>query len=268
MAALTELNAIAVAQICFFALSLGIAILLASRHGFGRNAGWLYLIVFSVARVLGAAFALATINDPTNLSLIAGAATLQSIGLAPLILVMLALLGRVQESIRLTRSTLVNGRVLRIIQLVVIVGLVLGIVGGSELSSIVTDAYSHPNPDGSISYNVPSESRAGTALMIVGFAFVVMLALYTGTQIRDAQAGEKRLLLAVAVAIPFVLVRLIFAAIGTLGSDSNFRSFGGGPNYVHYYLGMAVIVEMIPVAIFEAVGLTLQKKAGHASRAV
>ncbi len=137
MTQLNELNAIAIAQICFYTPSLAVAVFLASRHGFGRNAGWLYLVIFSVARILGASLGLAAShNDPTNLGLSIGAATLQSIGLAPLVLVMLALVSRVLESIRYARDTFVTPRHLRFVQLVVIVALILGAVGGGSSAAV------------------------------------------------------------------------------------------------------------------------------------
>lgn len=79
-------------------------------------------------------------------------------------------------------------------------------------------------------------------------------------QIRSAEPGEKRLLLANAVALPFVLVRIIFSALGTFGNNPNFRAVGGTSAYPNYLLGMSVIMEVIVVIIFEAVGLTLQKQ--------
>src|SRR4051794_5663872 len=100
MAPLTEINRIEIAEIVVYSPALLIAIFLASRHGFRRNAGWLYLILFSLVRILGAALGLAALHDPTNTGLQTGAATQQTIGLSPLILSALGLLGRVLESIQ------------------------------------------------------------------------------------------------------------------------------------------------------------------------
>ncbi|KAB5570753.1 hypothetical protein GE09DRAFT_1055545 [Coniochaeta sp. 2T2.1] len=255
MAPLTELSKISIAEIIVYTPSLAIATFLAVRHGFGRSSGWLYLIIFSLARVLGGALQLAAINDPANIGLLTGAATLQSIGISPLILCMLGLLSRVLESIRQTRDTFTTPQMIRIVQIVVLVALILGIVGGSEMGDIVRDAIA----SGSTSYAVPTESVAGLALMMASFAILIIASGLTARQIGAAEPGEKRLLLAIALAAPFVLVRLVFAAVGTFGDHPDFRAFLGTDRYPDLLVGMAVVMEMAAVAIFEGVGLTLRK---------
>lgn len=257
MTQLSELNRISIAELVIYLPALGVAIILALRHGFGRNAGWLYLILFSLVRILGAALELASMNDPTNTGLIVGGATLQSIGLSPLLLTMLGLLGRVLQSVNSNTNTILQPRMLRIVQILVLVGLILGIVGGSDTGSNISDAQSKGVP---FVYTVPAESLASVGLFIAGFVLLVLATVLLAIQIRHAEAGEKRLLLAVALALPFVLVRLIFAAFATFDSDNlNFRQFGGSSQYPDYLLGMAVVMEMVAVAIFETVGLLLRQ---------
>ncbi|KAK3692429.1 hypothetical protein B0T22DRAFT_435705 [Podospora appendiculata] len=253
MAALTELDRISIAVLVIYIPSLFIAIFLALRHGFGRNAGWLYLVLFSLARILGSAFQIATINDRTNISLIVGAVILQSIGISALVLVMLGLVGRVLEGLRNSQysSPIVTPFHLRLVQLIVVVGLILGIAGGSSMSK----AFSDPTKP----FQLPTESKAGLALIIVGYGIIILVTLVTASHMGSVEPGEKRILLAIAVALPFVLVRIIFSGQATFGSNPDFRSFGGSAKYPDYYLGMAIIMEMVVVAIFEGVGLTLQK---------
>lgn len=252
---LTKLNDISIAQIIVYTVSLAVAIVIALRHGFGRSSGWLYLIIFSITRILGGALQLATINDPTNISLLVGASTLQSVGVSPLILVMLALLSRVLENIRHTRDTIITPRHIRIVELCVLVALILGIVGGSNMGGIISDAVAQ----GNMNYTVPAESRAGLGLMLACFAILIIASAMSAMQISAAESGEKRLLLAIALAAPFVLVRLIFSAMATFDNNPDFRSFGGSSKYPDMLIGMAVVMEMCAVAIFEVIGLTLRK---------
>ncbi|OIW33726.1 hypothetical protein CONLIGDRAFT_189837 [Coniochaeta ligniaria NRRL 30616] len=255
MTQLTELNKISIAQIVVYTPALAIATLLAIRHGFGHSSGWLYLVIFSLARILGGALQLATINDPTNMSLLVGANTLQSVGLSPLILVMLGLLSRVLESIRRTRDTVITPMHIRAVQLIVLVGLVLGIIGGSRMGDIITTAVA----EGNLDYKMPTETVAGSALMLAAFGLLVIASAMSATQVSAAEPGEKRLLLAIGLATPFVLVRLIFSAIAAFDNNRDFRSFGGTAKYPDLLIGMCVVMEMAAVAIFEAIGLTLQK---------
>jgi hypothetical protein len=73
---------------------------------------------------------LATIKSPTNASLYEGSAILNNIGLSPLTLAALGLLSRLLDSINKSKHAFVQQWWLRMIELIVLVGLILGIVGG------------------------------------------------------------------------------------------------------------------------------------------
>ncbi|KAI3337050.1 hypothetical protein HD806DRAFT_475494 [Xylariaceae sp. AK1471] len=243
--ALTEHNNISIAQIIIYVPALAIAIFLCIRHGFGRNAGWLFLIIFSIARILGAALQLATISDPKNLSLYFGALTLQSIGLSPLSIMLIALINRALESMEHTRNALVNPRVLRLVQILVLVGLILSAVGGSNSGSDYAKT---------MQYVVSPLTQAGVALTIVGFALLVLTTGVVGLNISHAEPGEKRVVLAVALSLPFLLIRIIYSAVGAFGHNPAFNQVTGDINIL---LGTAVIEEIIIVFIVESIGLTL-----------
>ncbi|KAI1868389.1 hypothetical protein JX265_007212 [Neoarthrinium moseri] len=245
--ALTERNGVSIAEICVYTPALAIAIWLCVRHGFGRSSGWLYLIIFSLARLIGASMQLATISQPQNISLYIGSFTLENVGLSPLILVELGLLSRALTSIRKSVTTFVNERMLRAIQILVLVGLILGSVGGSNAGSnyAVTGVYT-----------ASSISQAGLGLMIAGYILTVLAAVQVAVQISHAEPGERRLSLAVGLSLPFVLVRLGYAAESTFGHNSRFNQFTGD---VNIQLGMSVIMEMIAIVIIEGFGLTLKK---------
>jgi hypothetical protein len=255
MTTLTLLNKISIAQLVIYTPSLIIAIILSIRHGYTRSSGWIYLTIFSLARILGAALQLATIAHPTDIGLLVGATTLQSIGLSPLILCMLGLLSRVLDSIRRSKDTLITPKHIRLVQVLVIVGLILGVVGGSMMGDVITAAIEN----GSTDYDVPVETKAGLGLMIAGFGILVVASAMSCLQIRAAEEGEKRLLLAIGLAMPFVLVRLVFAGMATFGDDRDFRGFLGTARYPDYLLGMAVVMEMAAVGVLEGIGLTLRK---------
>lgn len=257
MTQLTERNNISIAQVAVYSPALLIGIFLSARHGFGRSAGWLYLVLFSLIRILGAAMDLATIHDPTNISLQIGSSTLETIGLSPLILINLGLIGRVREGISHGGHVLLSPRVLRFIQLIVIVGLILAIVGGSQLGNDIGTAVSEGQTI--ISVQIPTESKAGLALMIAGYGLLVIATAMVSTQVGQVEAGEKRLLGAVIAALPFVLVRLLFSALATFTDKAAFSQYSGSPDYDSVLLGMSVVMEMIVIAIIEGVGLTLRK---------
>ncbi|CAK7206742.1 hypothetical protein SEUCBS139899_009548 [Sporothrix eucalyptigena] len=253
---LTIYNKISILQLAFFAPSLVVAGTLSYRHGFRRSAGWIYLVILSLMRIIGASMELATISSPDNASLAIGAQTLQNIGLSPLILVLLGLVTRTYLAMSETsRPALPNARILRLLQLVVIIGLILSIVGGINMGNQVSDELVNGTP---VSYTVATESKAGIALMIVGYVLLLLSAVALTSGLSAIPNGEKRLLLAVFVALPFVFVRLLYSILSAFDtSNPNFRQFGGSTNAGYYVLGMCTIMEIIAVIIFEAVGLTL-----------
>ncbi|KAI4863015.1 hypothetical protein F4820DRAFT_428415 [Hypoxylon rubiginosum] len=244
---LTEQDNISIAQIVVFVPSLVIATALAIRHGFTRGSAFFYLIAFSLARIIGASFQLATVSDPTNINLHVGAAILQNLGLSPLILVLLSFIGHTLGSIRESATAFVTERRLRLVHILVAVGLVLAAIGGSNSSSSLREGGT---------YTVSGLTQAGIGLLIAAYILLVLTTIIVATQVSYVRPGEKRLLLAVGLSLPFILVRLAYSAESAYGHNSSFNQISGNPNI---QLGMAVIMEMIVVAICEGVGITLRK---------
>ncbi|KAI1144508.1 hypothetical protein F5Y05DRAFT_364893 [Hypoxylon sp. FL0543] len=245
--ALNERDNISIVQIIIYVPSLFLALWLAIRHGFGRNAGWYYLIVFSLARIIGAAMQLATISDPTNVSLHTGAIILQTIGLSPLIMVQIALVGRALGSIRKAATSFVTEKRLRLVQVVALVGLILGIVGGTQ---------SGQDYGNTGKYTISNVSQIGMGLTIAAYVLLVFTTIIVAMQLAQIEPGEKRLLLAVGASLPFILVRLAYSAESVFGNNPSFNQLTGD---VNIQLGMAVIMEMIVVFIVEGIGMTLKK---------
>ncbi|KAI0841775.1 hypothetical protein F5Y06DRAFT_260402 [Hypoxylon sp. FL0890] len=249
--ALNERDNISIVQIIVYVPALVLALWLAIRHGFGRNAGWYYMIVFSLARIIGASLQLATISDPTNIGLHIGAITLQTIGLSPLIMVQTALIGRALGSIRKETTSFVTEKRLRLVQLVALVGLILGIIGGTQ---------SGEDFGKTGTYTISSLSKDGMGLTIAAYALLVLTTIVVASQQAHVEPGEKRLLLAVGASLPFILVRLIYSAESVFGNNPSFSQSTGD---VNIQLGMAVIMEMIVVFIVEGIGMTLKKLPKH-----
>ena len=243
---LTVHNNISIAQIVLYVPFLAVAIFLCIRHGFGSNAGWFFLVVFSLLRIIGAALQIAATAQPKNLGLFFGALTLQAIGLSDFIIMLLALIKRACESTERARSVIVNPRVLYWSQLLVFVALILGIIGGTTAGSNYADTGM---------YKVSSLSQASVGLTIGGFVLLVLATAQLGFNVSHVDQGERRLVLAIALTLPFLLVRVLYQAVGTFDRNSEFNSVSGN---VYVFLGTAVIEEIVIVLIVEAVGLTLQ----------
>ncbi|RDW94675.1 hypothetical protein BP5796_00438 [Coleophoma crateriformis] len=239
-------NAVSIAELIVYLPSLAVALLLCTRHGFGRSSTFWFLVIFTLARVVGPGMELATMSDPTNVSLYEGVVILQSIGLSPLMMSTTALLSRLLGNIQKSTNTFLKTRMLQLVELVILVALILGIVGGIQSSNGIAQGSYHPN----------ALNKVGVALFIACFAVIVMATIALSFSVAHADQGEKRILAAVAISLPFMLVRLIYSIMVTYTTAKAFNQLTGS---VTVLLCVALIEEFIIVVIYEAVGVTLPK---------
>lgn len=85
---------LAIVELIFYTPALALALWVAARHGFSKQAGWICLAILPFIRIIGSALLLASEYHPSN-GLTEGATALENVGLSPLLLAMLALLKRV-----------------------------------------------------------------------------------------------------------------------------------------------------------------------------
>jgi hypothetical protein len=128
------------------------------------------------------------------------------------------------------------------INLFSILGLILGIVGAS-----VTD-YSSEN------FAITPETKASIIVFLVVYLVLVAFFLFYTFNVSRIQAGERRILIAVGISIPFIAVRLMYSTVFVFTNNLNLSSSFGS---VTIFLCMAVIEEMVVVIACIAVGLTL-----------
>ncbi|RDL39713.1 Uncharacterized protein BP5553_04053 [Venustampulla echinocandica] len=245
---LTYRDGLAIFEIAAYVPCLIVAVFLLVRHGFGRSAGWYFLVAFSLSRIIGGSLELATINDPTNIGLYTGSAILTNVGFSPLMLATLGLLSRLVDSINKNYQTFVTSKHLKFIETVITVGVILGIVGGVKAS----DALKQPGG----TYQPQTLSKVGTILFIVSYVVTIAATVLISFSASHADAGEHRIILAVAFSLPFLFVRLMYSCISTFAHNSKFSLIGGSPTIL---LCVALIEELIVTITYEAVGLTLQK---------
>ncbi len=91
----STVEGIAIAEIGVYIPVFLLTAIVVFRHGFKRQAGWIYLALFCLIRLAGAGFKIAQTHNPTNKTDIEWAAILQSVGLSPLLLASMGLLKRV-----------------------------------------------------------------------------------------------------------------------------------------------------------------------------
>ena len=136
-----------------------------------------------------------------------------------------------------------NQQVFRLIGLVSLVGVILAVVGGvnSNTSGIPT--------------KVDTKTKVGVVLFALTWLALCLLLAMIATRISAVELGEKRLVLAVAISVPFVFVRLLYSLLASFSKDKQFSSMTGS---VTINLCMAVIEEFVVVMVLLGTGLTLR----------
>ena len=313
---LTARNQLSIAQIIFYAPTLVISVYLFRRHGFGHNVAWFYLFGFAAIREASSALELATVSRQVaqNTDLVTAGIILQNVGVSPLMLVVMGLLGRVVGSLRREgeggeqdcetssrrgasssstaggsgdgvgdsddrakkkeahdaadgghdeagksgaatgeethrgKKILLRPAYLRAIQLLISIGLVLVVVAGVEAG----DAFER-----TLQFVLPAEAKWGLSLIAASYGLLVVSTAYIarfvlGGAARDscsdaaARRGRVRLLLSVALSLPFILVRVVYGCLATFTTDPRFNGLTGDD---WIFLAMAVVMEMVVVAI-------------------
>ena len=90
-----------IAYLIFYIPVLFLAGFVAYRHGFGKQAGWIFLLLLSIIRIIGSIMEIVSVTSPSE-GVIEAYIILASVGLSPLILAMLGLLKRVYDGTFLT----------------------------------------------------------------------------------------------------------------------------------------------------------------------
>jgi len=75
-------------------------------------------------------------------------------------------------------------------------------------------------------------------------------------EIRKTPAGERRILLAVLAALPFIAVRLLYSILSNFSNNTTFSLVNGN---AFVQLAMATAEELVVVVIYTIMGLTLAK---------
>jgi uncharacterized membrane protein len=191
---------------------------------------------------------LATLSQPTNRSLYVGWLTLLGVALGPLILMLHGLLGRLFDSLAGLGNNPIKPIHRRLVELLMLVGMVLVVVGGTK-STYTVNA-------GSPRTEYSKISKAGTAIIVVVMAF---LCLECSVVVRDRihlAKSEHRILFSVIFCIPFVSVRLVYSCI---------LAFSNVHTSPWLLLGMSSAMEVVVALVCEATGFSLGT-AAYASR--
>ncbi len=130
----------------------------------------------------------------------------------------------------------------RLIQLLILVGTILGIVGA-------TNGSHQPGSPTAI-------TEAAVVLYVVIFVALVIILLLSAPSMSLAPEGERIIVPAVALALPFIAVRVLYSVLLVFVHSGVFVRIGGP---IAVRVCMATIEEFIVVAIYLFLGFKLAK---------
>ncbi|KAG8532313.1 uncharacterized protein KY384_003954 [Bacidia gigantensis] len=230
-------EAVAIAELVIYIPLLILATYVNIRQGFSRQLGYLYLMIFCILRLGGAALTIVAVNNPTSKTDAAWASVLGSIGLSPLLLAEMGMLDRICKSIE-GRNWQV--KILRLLHIPAIIGLIVGIVGGTKLQ------YPDKASTG-LDY-----LKAGSILFLLTYLGVVAMAVLTLPAFPHFHRSEKAVFAAMLAALPFLAVRILYSLLASFVNNGSFSITKGN---IFVQLGMAIIMELFTALFLIAAGL-------------
>lgn len=143
------------------------------------------------------------------------------------------------DSINETSSTMFKSIHFRLLQLLITLGLILSIVGGT--SSISSTGV----------YTVQTTSEAGAVLYLVAYLALCLVTAFTVLSVSSVRYGDNRIVWAVVIAMPLILIRLIYTLLTVFHHDHLFNIVSGS---VTVLVLMDVLEEILVVAIYLFIG--------------
>lgn len=240
MAPLGPKGDLAIAELAFFAPALLLSVFVVARHGFARQLGWLYLVILSLLRIIGSSCTIyIDQKHSTNSSLLETAYITSAIGTAPLLLVLLGFLTRVNDGITNTVYKLPQ-RILRLLSLVSLIALILTIVGNDDDSLPIMEAAS--------------------VLFLAFYVSEVAITALLLSRKHAALKAERVLIYAGLCSLPFLAVRVLYTLLVAFKSNDPGSDFYYRDISVWISALMQFLMEAISVCIFVIAGLVTPRR--------
>jgi len=242
---LSTRDVVSVVELAVFIPALIVSIVICVRHGLKRTSGWIYTLILCLIRIIGSCCELYAQKHPST-GIIRTTLIIDSIGLSPLLLATLGLLTRYVDFISMRTTTYFTRKHFRITQLLVTLGLILSVVGG-------TTGKKQPDGKGVI---IPTTSKIGVILYIVAYVAIALICFVSLPQSSYVPPKERRVPLAVVIALPLLAARLLYTTLAVFVHSDMFNMFSGN---IAVHVAMSVVEEFVVVAIYLLLGFAVDR---------
>ncbi|KAL5535253.1 hypothetical protein ACEPAF_3347 [Sanghuangporus sanghuang] len=265
MGSLDERGDISVALLAIYPFIFILALILTVRHGFRRQAGWLFLLLFSTAKIVGAILHIvAELQSAPSKGLLIAAFAIEGAGLAPLLECTLSFVGAAGSRIIETHAIVTRAR-LRIVHLLMTGTAVMFIIGATDATS----------DDASERSTGSTLRKVGGILFLVAFLTIVSCIVVFWSAQHELLKYQKILLKGISCAVPFLAVRVLYSILSSFSPSSSFSSLGTSSESTsglakfntitgrwQLFLIMGVLMEFFVVSIYLFFGLRLPVSEG------
>ncbi|KAJ5921148.1 hypothetical protein N7466_009474 [Penicillium verhagenii] len=237
MGKVTYKDGVAILQLVVFPFILVASIFIWKRTGWRIGAKiWRYPFTLSLIRLAGSIASLISIdNNGKNVEIAVFVCEL--IGIAPLLLAYVGMLRLIDLEKHFPP------RPLAVVTLMGIIGLVLGIVGVSKAKSLTPSTL----------------TKVAMGLFLAVFVITMLLTVWLFQSYSVGMLSyQKKLFLAIALSAPFLLVRLIYSALGDYTTSEHFLTkslVANDETSVTVYLCMSVLEEIVCMVIAMVFGV-------------
>ncbi|RHZ59787.1 uncharacterized protein CDV56_103083 [Aspergillus thermomutatus] len=233
---------VSIVELAVYIPALIPAVIACKRHEFGRSSGWHFTLTLCLVRIAGSTCQLILYSN-NSVGLLKATLILEYIGLAPLLLATLGMLSRFVVWVNTSSAApKISIRYFRLVQLAVVIGAVLGIIGAGK-----TQAQT----------NSPSIwSEVAVIFYVAAGAALVLIFLLTIPYFASVPESERPLAPAIGVALPLDLVRLTYQVLVVFVHRGPFSRTAPS---VGVRVGMALVEEFVVVAIFLLLGFRLDR---------
>jgi len=247
---------IAAAEIAFYILWVVLTTLLVIRYAFRRDAGWFFLLIFSLSRITeGALIVAGELNG--HIPLFSAAYIMQYSCLFALLFAALGFIGMAGQS-SYSESPRV-ATVLRLVGSLGFIGLGLCIAGGVLGTQKQADQVM-----------AASLRRAGVCLYAVVFVNLVVIQFLAWSQRFLLKRNRQSLLLGIFLVIPFLGVRIAYAVISAFSSsdlygihpssDPNLKKLNPVTGQWYLFLVLGPVMEYMAVSLYLFASVVLAQK--------
>jgi hypothetical protein len=137
-------------------------------------------------------------------------------------------------------------RILRLLQLVIIVGIVLFVVGGLTAK---------PDPTTN-SVDPAITTKIAIILNVVAFVACALILLRAISRVQAIPGSERYIATAVLLALPFLAARLAYSALAVFLHNDTFSTMGGN---IVVYVCMALVEEFVVAVLYIGAGFLAER---------